>query len=181
MKSLFSRVSNPDSRLATARFGHRPFPVRQRRPSDPGPSIPSLLEPDFLGLHGASIEGAADLLKKGVLPNHSQVPDRPGFYFSPDRSVAVEYAERAHWKSTKTELTRFGKKHIVEVHIQNFQRMTPGVHYEFNPYMFDHNNLGHMTMEFIVKEHKLRAVEIRTLGSTSLTKKVRPRSFEAPF
>jgi hypothetical protein len=143
--------------------------------------ISSPVEPDFLGYHGTSIEGATGLLKKGVLPNHSKVGERPGFFLTPDKSVADEYAEAAHWKSTRTEQTRFGKEHIVEVHIQNFRGMTPGKDYEFNPYAFDQRNLNHMTMEFIAKPHIFRSVIIRQFGSTPSANKVRPRAFEAPF
>ncbi|HCS43423.1 MAG TPA: RHS repeat-associated core domain-containing protein [Pseudomonas sp.] len=181
VKSLFTPASDPLSRLHNTRFGNRPFPIRQRRLSDPGPTISSPVEPDFLGYHGTSIEGATELLKKGVLPNHSKVADRPGFFLTPDKSVADEYAESAHWKSTRTEQTRFGKEHIVEVHIQNSKGMTPGKDYEFNHYAFDQRNLNHMTMEFIAKPHIFRSVIIRQLGSTPSAKKVRPRAFEAPF
>ena len=181
VKSLFTPVPDPASRLHNTRFGNRPFPVRQRRLSDPGQVISSPVEPDFLGYHGTSIEGASKLLKNGVLPNHSKVEKRPGFFLTPDKSIADEYADAAHWKSTRTEQTTFGKEHIVEVHIQNLQGMTPGKDYDFNYYMFDQINVNHMTMEFIAKPHIFRSVIIRQLGSTPYSKKIRPRSLEAPF
>jgi len=181
MKSLFTPVPDPASRLHNTRFGNRPFPVRQRRLSDPGPVISSPVEPDFLGYHGTAIEGASKLLKNGVLPNHSKVEKRPGFFLTPDKSIADEYADAAHWKSTRTEQTTFGKEHIVEVHIQNFKGMTPGKDYDFNYYMFDQRNVNHMTMEYIAKPHIFRSVIIRQLGSTPYSRKIRPRSLEAPF
>jgi RHS repeat-associated protein len=181
VKSLFKMEPNHLSRQYSARYGHRPFSVRQRRLSDPGPSTQALVEPDFLGYHGTSKEGATNLIKQGVLPSQSKVESRPGFFLTPDMSVATEYADAAHWKSTGTELTTYGKEHIVEVHVHNFQGMTPGRDYEFNSYMFDQKNLDHMTMEFITKEHIFKAVEIRRMGATPSAGKVRPRALEAPF
>lgn len=177
LNSLFE-PTDPNSKSWIPRFGHRPHSVSQRRLSDPGPAIPSLTDPDFMGYHGTSRDSANKLLKEGVQPQRSET--RPGFFLSPDKELAVDYANRQQYRSTKEDLWKFGKENIVEVHIQNLAGKTPGKDYEFNPYGFN-RHLDHMLMEFMPMPHISRAITIRQLGSTPATQKVRPRAFEAPF
>lgn len=181
LKSLFKFDGNYASRSYSSRFDLRPYPVKNRRLSAPDLTIPSLTEPDFLGYHGTSKSDVKKLLREGAQPHYSKIEERPGFYLTPDKGIAKEYANSAQFQSTGDDTWNLGKANIVEVHIQNLQGKTPGRDYEFNYYSFDHQNPNHMTMEFIAKPHISRAVVIRQLGSTASQKKARPRAFEAPF
>jgi hypothetical protein len=181
LKSLFKFDGNYASRSYSSRFDLRPYPVKNRRLSAPDLTTPSLTEPDFLGYHGTSKSDVKKLLREGAQPHYSKIEERPGFYLTPDKGIAKEYANSAQFQSTGDDTWNLGKANIVEVHIQNLQGKTPGRDYEFNYYSFDHQNPNHMTMEFIAKPHISRAVVIRQLGSTASQKKARPRAFEAPF
>lgn len=179
LKSLFGTFSDPLSKSWLPRFGHRSHSFPKRRFSEPGPTIPSLTKPDFIGYHGTSRDSANKLLKEGVLPQSAETC--PGFFLSPDKQIATEYAHRQQYRSTKEDIWTFGKENILEVHVQNLTGKTPGKDYEFNYYAFDHKHLEHMTMEFMAMPHISRAVTIRQLGSTPANQLVRPRAFEAPF
>ncbi|WP_414862233.1 RHS repeat-associated core domain-containing protein [Pseudomonas sp. IT-P176] len=182
--SLFKK--DPTSPLPPPgeRIGLRTYPDKARRLSDPGPTTPPLSEPDFMGVHGSSRADVIKLLKEGVQPHYSKTERRRGFYFTPDKDIAYDYADSRQYKSTKEEImrnTNSGKDNIVEVHIQNLTGKIPGKDYDFNYYSFTWPNTDHMTMEFIAMNHIARSIVIRRLGTTPPSQKVRPRALEAPF
>lgn len=170
-RSLFVRMSN------------RGLPARARRLSDPGPILPSLEEAAFLGYHGTNSVDVKALLKRGVTPIKLVGRDWRGFFFSPDLATTTRYAgfsERRMTGLIPRKNQQFGKANIVEVHVNRFNSMKPGVDYDYNYHPSGDVKKPH-SMEFFTAHHKARSVVIRELGSTPETKKVRPRAHEAPF
>jgi RHS repeat-associated protein len=187
-KSAFTRLfkhKKPEAEQTPKSFrqnmtimGHRDFSPPKRRFSDPGPTTLPLTEPDFVGYHGTSQKSVINLLKIGVLPNRSK-----GFFYSPDKPTTYEYASLREYESTKANrfpIRPYGKSNIVEVHVRNLTSLQLGRDYDFNPYLSSYGTQRDST-EFFIGHHKHRSIEIRELGSTPATKKVRPRGHEAPF
>lgn len=182
--SLYKNPVNRSLKPPGYRLGIRTYTTPARRSSDPGIKTPSLVEPDFIGLHGTSRKDADKLIKRGVHASYSKTNDRNGFFFTPDKETAYDYADSKQFKKTKEEVLRHkdsGFNNIVEVHIENFSGKTPGKDYDFNHYSYSLPAMDHMNMEFIAKPHISRAIVIRRLGSTSNAKRVRPRAHESPF
>jgi hypothetical protein len=124
--------------------------------------------PYFVGYHGTDDASANRLLNEGVNPAFFKSTSFGlGFYVSPNLAVAQKYAG----------LSSNNRGQVVEVYINNFPGMKPGIDYDFK----HHDINPSLTMEIVIKPHRIRAASIRALGSNSSHKKSTPRALEAPF
>lgn len=161
------------NRQATTRWSERratetvSYQRMNRRHSLPEREMTSA-NPYFVGYHGTDDASANRLLNEGVNPAFFKSTSfGPGFYVSPNLAVAQKYAG----------LSSNNRGQVVEVYINNFPGMKPGIDYDFK----HHDINPSLTMEIVIKPHRIRAASIRALGSNSSHKKSTPRALEAPF
>ncbi|WP_256587318.1 RHS repeat-associated core domain-containing protein [Pseudomonas sp. FW300-N1A1] len=186
ISTFFSRTpkpTKPDSfnifqyggsnRQATTRWGERRVPETvsykrsKKRHSLPEREMTSA-EHDLIGYHGTDDTSANRLLNEGVNQTFFKSTSfGSGFYVSPNLEVAQKYAG----------LSNNSRGQVVEVYMSNFSGMKPGIDYDFK----HHDVNPTLTMEMVIKPHRIKSISIRTLDSNSGKKKSTPRALEAHF
>jgi RHS repeat-associated protein len=186
ISTFFSRTPKPtkpssfnifqyggSNRQATTRWGERraaetvSYQKMNRRYSLPEREMTSA-EPYLLGYHGTDEASANRLLNEGVNPEFFKSTSfGSGFYATPNLAVARKYAG----------LSSNRRGQVVEVYMNNFPGMKPGIDYDFK----HHDVNPSLTMEMVIKPHRINSISIRALGSNSSQKKSTPRALEAAF